>query len=143
MNAIESIFSNITIDDIDNAVVFMGNAMDYLEKYGKLDCIRRIIDIMEKYILTDKKYKIARAVYYSYRGRIADNFLDEKTAYEQGLKTLEPIDFECAEMASNLYHNLGRAYLSKSLIGIIPNFVYMEKICGKRITVKNKVLSSQ
>lgn len=127
LNTIESIFSNIAIDDVENAVIFMGNAMDYLEKYGKVDGIRRILDIMEKYIFTNKKYKMARAVYYSYRGCIADNFLDEKAAYEQGLKTLEPIDFECAEMASNLYHNLGRAYLSKSLAGIIPNFVYLEK----------------
>lgn len=127
LNTIESIFSNIAIDDVENAVIFMGNAMDYFEKYGKLDGIKQILDIMEKYVLTDKKYKIARAVYYSYRGRIADNFLDEKAAYEQGIKTLEPIDFKCAEMAFNLYHNLGRAYLSKSLTGIIPNFVYLEK----------------
>jgi hypothetical protein len=84
--------------------------MDYLEKYGNISVMERILDMIEKNISMGNKHRKETALYYCYRGGIALSKNDLKTALNQfqyGLLYVEPINKANAELASNLYCNFG------------------------------------
>lgn len=116
LNTIESIYENIEIDDVKSASLFMESTMNYLDKYGNISAIERILEVMKDTIPMGRQHRRETALYYSYLGGVALQKMDWETAvstFRQGIIFAEPVNQEYAELASNLYCNLGTAYLGK------------------------------
>lgn len=57
LNTIESVYDNIEIDDVQSSYLFMQSTMDYLDKYGEIEGITRILDIMQETIPMGKGHE--------------------------------------------------------------------------------------
>lgn len=115
LRTIESIFEAIEIDDSVSACLFMDSTMAYLGKYKGIEAIKKILHIMKNTIPLDQQHQRELAIYSLYSGYVnymEENYTQAIKYYKQGLSALEPIHQEYAQLASNLYHNLGQVYFS-------------------------------
>lgn len=115
LNTIDSIFKNIIIDDETSAYMFMDITMGYLTKYNQTESVEKVLKIMKSTINLDSEHKRESAIYYCYAGYVEymkSNYDLAREHYESGLEALKPFDPVFADIASNLYHNLGETYFA-------------------------------
>lgn len=135
LNSIESIYQNIVIDDLKAAYLFMESTLNYLEKYGNIDGMERILDFMEQYIQIDRRHRKEAGLYYCYRGGVAMRREDNTAAlrlFQNGIIYAEPVNAEFAELASNLYCNISSVYAK------MGNFKECKENISKALKVRKK-----
>ena len=135
LNAIESIYKNITLDDAASAYLFMDTTMAYLAKYGRIESVEKVLELMKSTINLDDEHKRESAIYYCYAGYVEymkSNYDTAKRYYEKGIEALEPFHPVFADMASNLYNNLGQVYFA------LHDTANFQKYIEKAISLRNE-----
>lgn len=115
IQTIESISKNIRFTDETSSVYFIESAINFLDKYAEREKIDALLDIMNRKILSPHSSKRDRALYLLYQGGqhyAIRNYPGAETSFKNALDILKPIRPNTAELACNLYHNLGQVTLA-------------------------------
>ncbi len=114
LNTIESIYRNIKLDDAESATIFMDTTMAYLAKYGRLEAIAMILNLMRNMpeYGENKRHMAICDCYTGYVEYMKGNYRKAKQHYLHGLGLLEPFHPVNADLVSNLKNNLGQTYLA-------------------------------
>lgn len=114
LNTIESVYKNIEIDDIKTAGIYMQYAMNYLDKYGNTDDMEYVLNLMEKTLSLGEENSKETVAYYCYRGMVQmqrGDYSEAVKIFREAILCIEPVKRENAELASNLYCNIGASYM--------------------------------
>lgn len=114
LNTIESIYRHIRMDDVISASLFMDTTMSYLCKYGRMEAVEHILTIFQSLsgFENNKRWIAIYDCYAGYVEYVKSNYQSACRFYEHGIDILEPVHSEYADLISNLYNNLGQAYMA-------------------------------